>query len=236
MSEDRAYVAKSRPIEKWMRERGWNYTGHDGSLKERVYALFSRPRPWWDWGHRLMVLVGAHDGGNWSEPSPPTWWYRLGEPKRMARTKYPVHPPSTIQVVKSYAEMRELTEGLDEDEMYPWKAIGVSDGDLHLGHQYWGGRYYGIDKWEQNLLRRYLIEWRLKDWFGLRSWLYCQGLHAAVNQKKPFACNQIPPKGSGGYDHWYCPLPRNHNGQHAFRNYRWGCGDDVTYTGDGVNA
>jgi hypothetical protein len=55
----------------------------------------------------------------------------------------------------------------------------------------------------------------------LRSWLYTQGLHAAVHTKKPFACQAAPPRGSGGYSHWHCGLKRRHAGPHRYNNYEW---------------
>ncbi len=60
------------------------------------------------------------------------------------------------------------------------------------------------------------------EWFGLRSWLFSQGLHAAVYRKKPFSCGAQPPKGQGGYSHWLCTLRRGHDGMHRFNNYTWG--------------
>lgn len=210
------------PLTKLMRKRGWNYQKGYNSVRRRLYDLVSERRQWWDWGHPLMILTGTDDGGNWSEPEPPTWWYRFGEPKRMARTGYPRHPLSTIQVVKDYETFRALTDGLNEDEMYKWKAICVNqDGALHLGHQYWGKQFFDLNKYEVALLRRYLRMWRRLDWFGLRSWLYHQGLHAAVHRRKPRSCQAVPPRGTGGYSHWHCQEKRRHKGDHRFNNYTW---------------
>lgn len=179
--------------------------------------------PWWDWGHKLMALVGQNEGGNWSEPTPPTWWYRLGTPTRMARTGYPRHPLSTFEVITDYTAFTERTEGLNEDGMYEWQAFCVnSDDELILGHRYWGGNFYGLRKHEAALLRRYLRRWHAIDWWGLRSWLYAQGLHAAVHRKRPGACNATPGPGQGGYDHWHCGLKRRHVGLHRTGNYVWG--------------
>lgn len=184
--------------------------------------VFFASHPWWDWGHRLMALVGQDHGGNWSEPQPPTWWYRQVDTKRMWRTGFPIHPPSTYLVVTDYDEMRSLTAGLDEDEMYPWQAINVNqDGELHLGHRYWGGVFYGLDKDDVWLLRRYLRRWLLLDWFGARTWLWKLALNAAVERKKPFACHAAPPARSGGYSHWLCTERRNHTGPHRYNNYTW---------------
>jgi len=89
-------------------------------------------------------------------------------------------------------------------------------------HRYWGGNFYGLRACDVALLRRYLRMWRRLDWFGLRSWLYAQGLHAAVHRKKPGACNAVPPHGHGGYDHWYCQRKRRHDGLHRVNSYVWG--------------
>lgn len=212
------------PLVRWMRRRRWNYDKPRGGLRHRLYDLASQHRPWWDWGHRLMILTGTDHGGNWSkpEPEPPTWWYRQGPPKRMLRTKYPRHPLSTYEVVKTYDEFTARTKGLNEDEMYAWQAIGVGqDGDLHLGHIYWGGKFYGLNHWDVALLRKYLRMWRRLDWFGIRPWLYSQALNAAVYQRVPFTCQEPPPRGSGGYTHWLCDQKRKHTGPHRYRNYEW---------------
>lgn len=205
-----------------MRKRGWHYRTPSNGLRARAHALVMEHHPWCDWGHRLMILVGDDFCGNWSEPQPPTWWYRLGPAKSMWRTGYPRHPLSTYQIVKSHTEFRQLTEGLNEDQMYEWQAIGTNqDGDLHLGHQYWGGAFYGLTHWDAALLRRYLRKAHRHNWYGLRGWLYTQGLNACVNLKKPFSCQVTPPKGSGGYSHWHCALKRRHAGPHRFGNYEW---------------
>lgn len=206
-----------------MRRRGWNRSARTGSLRHRIYSLTTARHRWHDWGHYLMILVGQDFGGNWSEPTPPTWWYRLGPPKRMWRTGYPRHPLSTFEVIKEdYSAFRARTEGLNEDGMYKWRAIGTNqDGDLHLGHQFWGGQFYDLTHWEMRLLTRYLRSWRWRSWFGLRPWLYSLALHEAVDHKVPFKCNVTPPNGSGGYSHWHCGLKRRHDGPHRFHNYVW---------------
>jgi len=203
---------------------GWHKSKHDNRITGRIHHLLLRNnRRWWDWGHSVMILVGTCRGGNYDAPSPPTWWYRLGPPKPMWRTKWPRHPLSTFQVVTDYEEFHRLTEGLNEDQMYEWQAICVDqDDELQLGHRYWGGNFYGLRKWDVALLRRYLRMCRRHDWFGLRSWLYGQALHAAVHQRKPFTCQATPPRNSGGYDHWHCTLRRRHDGMHRFNNYMWG--------------
>ncbi len=207
---------------KLMRKRHWSHKTPRDGLRRRIFDLVSEHHRWWDWGHRLMILTGSDDGGNWGEPEPPTWFYRLGPPKRMARTKYPRHPLSTFEIITTYDEFTHRTKGFNEDQMYEWKAICTNqDGDLILGHRFWGGSFYGMPQCEVALLRRYLRMWRRLDWFGARSWLYSQGLHAAINQKVPRTCQVSPPPGSGGYSHWFCDQKRKHTGPHRYRNYVW---------------
>lgn len=229
--------APKKRLATWMRKRSpsWAYETPRDGLRRRLYSLALENHPWWDWGHRLMILTGTDHGGNWSEPEPETWWYRRHPAKPMWRTNY---PRSRFEVVTDYAEFRRRTDGLNDDEMYEWKAIGVNqDSALHLGHRFWGKAFYDLPADEWRLLRRWLRMAHRHDWWGLRSWLYSQGLHAAVYRKKPFSCGRQPPKGQGGYSHWRCQLRRGHDGFHRHEyvvDYGtnlegWLWGDDVTY-------
>lgn len=201
-----------------LRKLGWHRK--HGTIRRRLYDLADDRHPWWDWGNRLMILTGTDFGGNWKEPTPGTWWYVATTPKRMARTGYPRH---RYEIVTDYDEFRRRTEGLNEDQLYDWRAVGFSqDGDLTLGRRYWGGDFHGLDYAEQLIVARYLRRWRCRDWWGLRTWLYLQGLHAAVHQRKPFSCHQVPPRGQGGYDHWHCQRRRGHDGLHRYRACVWG--------------
>lgn len=202
-----------------MRKRGWGHKTPRDGVRRRLYSLAIERHQWWDWGHRLMILTGSDMGGNWDEPEPPMWWYRPIGNKHMWRTRY---PRTVYGVVDSYDEFRTLTDGLNEDEMYRWKAMGFGqDGELHLGHRYWGKEFYGLDHQETRLLRRYLRMCHRHNWWGARPWLYSQGLHAAVHRKKPRTCQVTPPRGSGGYDHWHCDQKRRHKGDHRYQNYTW---------------
>ena len=87
-----AKVARPRRLAALMRKRGWHHKTPRNGMRRRLHSLANEHHPWWDWGHRVMILVGQDQGGNWSEPEPPTWYYRLGTPKRMWRTGYPRHP------------------------------------------------------------------------------------------------------------------------------------------------
>lgn len=164
-------------LARWLRDHGWAYDVPRDGLRRRFYCITIANHPWWDWGHWLMILVGSDFGGNWSDPKPPTWWYRPCATKRMWRTGY---PRRRFQIVTDYDEFRRLTEGLNEDQRYEWKAIYVNqDGELELGHRYWGQNFYGLPHDEMPLLARYIRKWRGLSWFGARNWLYSQGLHAA---------------------------------------------------------
>jgi hypothetical protein len=218
---DQVKAARKRRVYRVLRKFGWHMGKHDPWITGRLYTLAVRRGPWYDWGHPLMILVGDPHGGNYDEPSMRTWWYRLGPPKHMWRTRYPRNPLSTFEVIKDYETFRQRTEGLNESEMYEWQALCIHDGELTLGHRYWGGTFYGMRKNETALLRRYLRAWRRHDWYGLRSWLYYQALHAAVHQRKPFACHATPPPRSGGYSHWHCQLKRKHDGEHRFNAMTW---------------
>ena len=222
------------PLARWMRKREWNMSRYSNNWRHHVLDLVADRHPWWDWGHKLMIVVGQDQGGNWSSPEPPTWYYRLGPAKRMWHTGYPRHPLSTFEVITDYSAFRERTAGMNEDQLYEWSAINTNqDGDLHLGHQYWGQQFYGLNHWEVALLRRYLRKWHRLDWYGARSWLYSLALNAAVDRKRPGACNVTPPRGSGGYSHWHCEAKRRHAGDHRFGNYIWPGGTArVEYVGD----
>lgn len=208
----------NRRAAKLMRQREWHFA--HGTVRRRIYDLTVCRDPWWSWGNRLMTVTGTEFGGSWSEPSPPTWWYRPDTTKRMWRTNYPVQ---RFHVVRTYDDYMSENNGVDHDsdEHAPWKAIGVNqDHELHLGRQYWGQGFYGLGVAEMRLLVRWLIRWEVTNWFGARLWLYKLGLHAAVFERKPWSCGDQAPR-PGGYSHWTCQEKRNHDGPHRFRQARW---------------
>jgi hypothetical protein len=219
-----------------MRRRGWGHETPRNGLRARLLALTVDRSPWWDWGHKVMILVGDNSIGNWAEPGLETWWYRTTR----VPTKLSPYPKTKIELVRSYDEFTARTGHLGHpDEVYDagWEAINPSqDGELQLGHQYWGGRFHGMPLGELRLLHRYLRRWRRRNWWGLRSWLYSWALHAAVHRRRPFACHATPAKGSGGYDHWYCERPRRHFGSHRFANYTWVGNGPVHYRSQEVRA
>ena len=223
-------VAHNRKLARLLQKWRWNFA--HGTIRRRIYDLVSCHYPWWDWGHRMMIVTGSDwGGGNWSEPEPPVWYYRMVPGKRQWRTGYPTRRP---QIVKTYDEFMSITEGINKDsyEHYEWRAICTSqDNELHIGRMYWGGNFYGLTYGEMRVLVRWLMRWEAINWFGLRTWLHKQGLHAAVETRKPFACNQSPPKGAGGYSHWLCHKKRGHEDPHSTGNYEWEDLGKVNYTG-----
>lgn len=218
----RSVPDKPSPMYALARRFRWNAAPTD-SMRYRCWRLTTGGWPWWDWGHRLMVLIGDDFGGNAVEPEMRTLWYRRGPAVRMFRTGYPTHPPRSFIRISDYRTFKAATLGLDpnSDQHYEWRAICTSqDGDLLLGRQYWGGKFHGLDPWETELLRRHLNRDRRRRLWGLRDWLYSQALDAAVAQRKPFSCQQTPPKGTG-YSHWHCQLPKRHSGQHRSKAATW---------------
>jgi len=168
-----------------------------------------------------MIITGMCFGGNWSEPTMKTWFYRIrsGEKKHWL-TGY---PKPSILIVKDYDTYREMTKDLDEDGMYEWGAFNNNqDGDLHLGKRYWGGTFYDLESCMVPYLTRYLLNWHFRNWFGLRTQIYHLGLKCKVHRKHWYTCNEVPPPGGGGYNHWHCEELRwRHGPYHRFRSYRW---------------
>jgi hypothetical protein len=185
----------------------------EGSLAHRALTVTTDRHPWYDWGHRLMILVGENRTGDYGVPRGRDLWYRFAD-ENEARGR--------IITTHRYADVR-ATQGQDVS----WRVFDVQDegGTVKLG--YWGDRiaHYGLSRRELALFRRWdFWECRVRgEWFGLRRWLYFRGLHAAVQLKKPFACNVTPPRGTGGYSHWHCELRGRHD-VHRFRNYTWAGG------------
>lgn len=200
------------------RKAGWNRLP-DHTMRNRIWRISTIRAPWWKYGDRLTNLVGGGTNGN-SEPTPPTWWYVRAPSGRSRVTGYPI---TRYRIVRDWEQMRSETQGLDEDGMYDWRAIGVSqDEDLHLGRMYWGGNFNRLDRAERRILLRWLIHAELLGLFGLRRWLWGVGSHNAVHGTRPGSCAVAPPRGSGGYDHWHCTLDRGHKGLHEHGVWRWG--------------
>lgn len=190
------------------------------SVVRRIRMIRDRRYPWWDWGHRVLLLAAREDGGSADGvPRPADLWFRR-EGDRLVATR-------------DYSVVRERNDG-------EWRVFdSQNDGhDVVVG--YWpapGGdgrlRPSGLDgRLEQRLFLRWFVwdGWIKAEWFGLRRWIYYRALHAAVHEKVPFACQQVPPKGGGGYQHWHCQLRRRHAGVHRFRNFVWPTGGPVEFS------
>lgn len=182
----------------------------EGGIAHRALTIAGDRHHWYDWGHRLMILVGDYRTGSYAAPRGRDLWYRFADENE-------AH--GRIITTHHYADVR-ATDGQDVS----WRIFDVQDdgGTVKLG--FWGERitHYGISRRELALFRRWdFWECRARgEWFGLRRWLYFKGLHAAVYLKKPFACNAVPPRGTGGYSHWHCELQGKHD-VHRYRNYTW---------------
>lgn len=164
--------------------------------------------PWYDWGHKFMVLFGQYGTGDYEAPRGRDLWYRFDNENE-------AH--GRIITTHRYADVRALPNA-------EWKILDVQDdgGTVMMG--WYGDRitFYGLSRRELALFRSWdFWECRARaEWFGLRRWLYYKGLHAAVHLKKPFTCQAVPPRGSGGYSHWYCELHGKHT-EHRYRAYTW---------------
>lgn len=193
------------------------YKTRDGSLAHRVLTIVIDRHPWYDWGHRLMILVGEYRSGSYETPRGRDLWYRF-EDENEARGR--------IITTHDYADVRR-TRGEDVS----WRIFDVQDDGHTVKLGFYGDHieHFGISRRELALFRRWdFWECRARaEWFGLRRWLYHRALHAAVHLKKPFACNLTPPRGSGGYSHWHCEMRGKHT-THRFRNYTWSEGEGRT--------
>lgn len=190
----------------------------EGSLAHRLASMVSDHHLWYDWGHRLMTLVGDYRTGSYDTPRGRDLWYRFAD-ENEARGR--------IITTHDYADVR-ATAGQDVS----WRIFDVQDDGHTVKIGFYGDRiqHYGISRRELALFRRRdFWECRARgEWFGLRRWLYFKALHAAVHLKKPFACNVVPPRGTGGYSHWHCEERGKHD-VHRFRAYTWADGEKVQH-------
>jgi hypothetical protein len=212
----------------------------------RLRALLGDSYDGQNWPHKLMALTGRLYCGNFDVPHAPDLYIRRG-PERDEHRR--VINPAQSMLDKKLAYSQTF---ITKDAMTAWD--GVKRGEewrtfdwqddghtLRVGWLGDDGRIHdsGIGEYsgELRMFRKWFIwdSWIKYDWFGLRRWLYYKGLHAAVHEKRPFTCQEIPPKNSGGYDHWHCEYPVGfvgmvkrrlgrpitHPGPHIFRAMRW---------------
>lgn len=220
----------------WLRKRDRAAGKYDRT--HRLRDVIGEFNPWWDWGHRLMALVGRDDSGSWGPPRGRDLWFRERWDAPNPATGRP--NAHRWELAWSYSEMKDLDARSTSRE--PWRIFDWQDDGTSLVVGWYpepGGdgriRESGIrDRRELRLFYRWLLWDSLGKgtWFGLRRWLYYKGLHAAVERRIPFTCQLVPPPRSGGYRHWHCHVSRpvlallagrrqQHDGPHRFGNYTW---------------
>lgn len=182
---------------------------HD--LIRRVQTIRARRYRWYDWGHRVMVLVAREDGGSFDGiPRVRDLWFHQPDDSRRLVT------------ARDYADVRANPHAA-------WRVFDSQNDGHEIVIGWWPNGHGNISRDglsgrdEQRLFARWWIwdGWVKAEWCGLRRWLYFKALHAVVHERIPFACQVTPDRDSGGYDHWYCQLRRRHNGDHRYRNYTW---------------
>lgn len=239
-----------RRIVRALQQADWRAGKYDRT--RRLRDVIGDHIPWWDWGHRLMALVGRNDTGSWGPPRVRDLYFLHEYEKGDLETGKPGRAwLRTTRDGMTAWDGRRGKHGREES----WKAFDSQDDGMTIRVGWLGddGRLHdtGIDgRKEIALFRRWLLwdSWVKAEWFGLRRWLYYKGLHAAVEIKVPFTCQLVPPAGSGGYSHWHCTVRRPllavlagrrtaHDGPHRFGSYRWvGSGARVEYEPEPVSA
>ena len=224
----------SRALAKRARKAGWHMSEMDNTIRSRIYHVLSERGPWWDWGRRVMWLVGRNDSGSAGTPRGRDLWYV--HPNWLERWQQPLLAGRPTRC--GFYTTTSYSDDVSPMRDVPWKIFDLQD-DGHTLLMGWypqpgsDGRIKpaSIEGAEVRLFWRwYWIDHRLKaEWLGIRPWFYSRALHATVHLKRPFACNLTPPRGAGGYDHWHCHLPKRHKGEHRFRNYTWANGEQVEY-------
>jgi len=210
-----------------MYDRGWNRSALDDSLRSRLCHALSDWHHWYDWGHPVMWLVGRNDSGSSGIPrGRDMWWVPADHVEGIyASWLADVEQRNGCYVTTSYSVVKDAPVG--------WNIFDLQDDGHTIVIGRWpsseedGGHIQkivgGMNRQQVRLfLRWYLWDHKAKaQWFGLRHWIYFKALHAAVNQKVPFACQRTPDKGAGGYSHWHCQRRKFHKGAHRFVNYTW---------------
>jgi len=186
-----------------------------------------------------MELVGRDVCGNMDPPRGEDMWWAHADYVEGAEASWlaDFEKRSGCYITWDYAKVRETAE-------VNWNIFDLQDDGYTVVIGRWpnrpedGGRIqplYPTLSMRRSAVRLflywYLVEHKLKaQWLGVRPWIYYKALHASVHERVPFACQKVPPRGSGGYDHWHCSLRRRHSGEHRFRNYTWTDGADVVFT------
>lgn len=188
------------------------------NLIRRINEIRRSRHPWYDWGHRVMILLGREDDGRFDNvPRVRDLWFR--------------HENGRLVTTRDYAEVRARNDG-------EWKVFDSQNDGFEVVIGWWPDEHgpitrTGLDgRDEQRLFLRWFVweGWIKAEWCGLRRRLYYRALHAAVHQKIPFACQQVPAPDSGGYSHWHCELRRKHDGPHRYRGCTWNDRERVQFT------
>lgn len=183
----------------------------------RIQTIRARGYRWYDWGHRVMILIAREDGGSFDGVPRvrDLWFYREG---------------GRIHTTRDYADVRARPD-------IEWKVFDSQNDGFEVVIGWWPNGHGGINQSglegrdEQKLFLRWFVwdSWIKAEWFGLRRWLYYKALHAVVHARIPFACQEVPDRNSGGYDHWHCQLGRRHTGKHRFNNGVWAAGGKIEH-------
>lgn len=213
----------ARSLDRWLRERDRRAGRYDRTARFRTVALGTHGQT--DWPHRLMALVGRDDQGSWSPPRVRDLYLRHNRDGSTTTTR---------DAVAAWDGTRKRGE--------EWRTFDSQDDGFTARVGYLGddGRLHdtGLQgRRELALFRRWLLwdGWVKAEWFGLRRWLYYQGLHRAVERRVRWTCQAVPPRDSGGYQHWHCQVrvgawgtlrrrlgqPFRHPEPHRFNNYTW---------------
>ncbi|KEP75874.1 hypothetical protein HR12_21005 [Microbacterium sp. SUBG005] len=101
------------------------YGTKDGSIAHRLLTVMIDRHPWYDWGHRLMILTGDYRTGSYETPRGRDLWYRF-ENENEARGR----------VIKTYAYAdASATRGQDVS----WRIFDVQDDGHTVKLGWWGG-------------------------------------------------------------------------------------------------
>lgn len=229
-----------RKVCRWLWRRmydaGWTQSRLDDSLRSRIAHAIYDWKHWYDWGHPVMWLVGRNDSGSSGVPrGRDMWWIPTEYVEGIASPLVADFDKRFgCYVTTKYADIR--TTGSDID----WRYYDLQDAGRTVKVGLWPNEpehkgHVQPLPWNELKVNLFLwwYVWQHKgkaQWFGLRPWLYYKALHAAVHDRKPFACQVVPENGSGGYSHWHCQRRKFHKGAHRYRNYIWpGPGERVQY-------
>lgn len=208
---------------------GWTKSEMDDTLRSRIARAVGEWRKWYGWGHPVMWLVGRYDCGNAGPPrGRDLWWI----PTEYVEDRLALSLAADLEqrfgcyITTRYEDVRSTGGDID------WRIYDLQDEGRTVKVGLWPscpehqGQIQPLP-WQELKVDLFLwwYVWQHKgkaQWFGLRRWVYFKALHAAVQDKIPFTCQQPPPQNSGGYSHWHCQLRRKHTGDHRFRNYTWG--------------